>query len=870
MTRPRQSQERRDGESWYRVTDSVGDGGAEILIYDEIGWFGITASDFIQDLAALGSGPITVRINSGGGDVFDAYAIYNSLISRPGVTTVVDSLAASAASVIAMAGEQRLMARTSQMMIHDAGVGVQGNADDLQAMVERLQTVSGQIAGIYADTAGGEPDYWRGLMRAETWFTPQQALDAGLITGITGTAREPAKQAATASLPAGAIVAASTSEPPEPWDPDGDGDDDSTAEGDTDNSHWAPDGTQIQSVPGLPLPGQPPVVDSAAVDQTAWDATKAWANGAASDDPAAFYAGICAGEKAGDKATQAAWALPYKYHPGDPPNAEGTRNALSRLGQTEGLTNEAEARATLEAAMKKVNPDYESSQSRLRVPIPGNERNGIMPAEQDAMTVEARRSRIVDIDDRVTEIASQYPSSVLPTPIQNEWDQLVGERNDHQAALVAVDARNQVLATVHSARLGALEGVAIPPASAIGAPAVHVQRDIYDLAEIRNRAHNAEDMPRLFRENAIRAIDVASFPGSKREDTQQRVIDLLDTVREDNPGTLARRILATGSPGYKKAFGRALATGNPGALGQADARILALGESDTGSYAVPFELDPTVLLTSNGAINPLRQISRVVQITSKEYDLVTSTGVTVSRQAEATPATDNSPTLAQPTVKPERVDGFIPFSVELEGDWSALQAEMMALLADAKDVEEANSFTLGNGTPPAAGGIIGTLNSSSDVTGGGGTGALGAGDPQLLEEALAPRFRTNASFMGSKTTLNAYRTLLIAAGYTYDAYVQATQGTPKQLFGYNAYECSDMVSTHAAADTPLIFGDFKRGFLIVDRVGMNMELVPTLFRQATAGAGVGMPTGQRGYFAWWRNNSRVLIDNAFRLLKVSS
>jgi HK97 family phage major capsid protein len=63
-------------------------------------------------------------------------------------------------------------------------------------------------------------------------------------------------------------------------------------------------------------------------------------------------------------------------------------------------------------------------------------------------------------------------------------------------------------------------------------------------------------------------------------------------------------------------------------------------------------------------------------------------------------------------------------------------------------------------------------------------------------------------------------------------------------------------------------GDFKRGFIIVDKVGMNMELVPHLFQQATAGSGTGMPTGQRGYYAWWRNNSVIVIDNAFRLLKV--
>ena len=84
-----------------------------------------------------------------------------------------------------------------------------------------------------------------------------------------------------------------------------------------------------------------------------------WAAGAASDDPAAFYKGICAGRKAGDPKTQGAWALPYKYTPSRPPNAAGVKNALARLPQTQGLTNADEAKATLQKAMKQVNPDYD-------------------------------------------------------------------------------------------------------------------------------------------------------------------------------------------------------------------------------------------------------------------------------------------------------------------------------------------------------------------------------------------------------------------------------------------------------------------------------------------------------------------------------
>jgi hypothetical protein len=164
----------------------------------------------------------------------------------------------------------------------------------------------------------------------------------------------------------------------ERFDPDGDGDCDACPAGDTDHDYWTAAGEQLKSVPGKPMEDRAGLLAEiralvreelaglatflgadSKVDNSPWDASKAWSAGADSDDPAAFYAGICAGKKAGDKTTQAAWALPYKYTPSSLPNAAGVRNALARLDQTEGLTNKAEAKATLQAAMKKVNPDWE-------------------------------------------------------------------------------------------------------------------------------------------------------------------------------------------------------------------------------------------------------------------------------------------------------------------------------------------------------------------------------------------------------------------------------------------------------------------------------------------------------------------------------
>lgn len=153
----------------------------ELFLYDEVGYWGVTATDVIAALADVTTPSITLRVSSPGGDVFDGIAIYNSLRAHPAtVNVVVDSLAASAASFIAMAGDRVTMNAAAQMMIHDASGFAYGNAADMENMRDLLDRVSDTIAGIYADRAGNDTADWRALMRAETWFNGAEAIAAGL------------------------------------------------------------------------------------------------------------------------------------------------------------------------------------------------------------------------------------------------------------------------------------------------------------------------------------------------------------------------------------------------------------------------------------------------------------------------------------------------------------------------------------------------------------------------------------------------------------------------------------------------------------------------------------------------------------------
>lgn len=180
-----------EARSWYRITNQADDE-AEVMLYDEVGgWFGATADEFIADLKGVTAKNLRVRVNSPGGSVFEGIAIANALRAHPAnVTVQVDGIAASIASVIAMAGDRVEMAPNTMMMIHDASGLCMGNASDMEEMAELLDLISDNIADAYAAKAGGTRDEWRDLMRAETWFLPDDAVKAGLADEATKTPKQ--------------------------------------------------------------------------------------------------------------------------------------------------------------------------------------------------------------------------------------------------------------------------------------------------------------------------------------------------------------------------------------------------------------------------------------------------------------------------------------------------------------------------------------------------------------------------------------------------------------------------------------------------------------------------------------------------------
>jgi ATP-dependent protease ClpP protease subunit len=180
-------------KSWYTIRARAS--GTEVLIYDEIGAYGVTAKGFLAELGALpNDAALDLRLNSPGGSVFDAVAIFNALKRHAGEVTVwIDGIAASAASYIAMAGDSVVMPQNAFLMIHDPSGLVMGTAEDMRSTAEALDKVKGSLIMGYAAKSGKPDAEIAALMAAETWLDAQDALALGLIDRIA----EPVKLAAS-------------------------------------------------------------------------------------------------------------------------------------------------------------------------------------------------------------------------------------------------------------------------------------------------------------------------------------------------------------------------------------------------------------------------------------------------------------------------------------------------------------------------------------------------------------------------------------------------------------------------------------------------------------------------------------------------
>ncbi len=372
-------------------------------------------------------------------------------------------------------------------------------------------------------------------------------------------------------------------------------------------------------------------------------------------------------------------------------------------------------------------------------------------------------------------------------------------------------------------------------------------------------------------DSARRLIDDAFRSNLLPDHAAEKVRALVDQGPARERSQAASWVRATGNPEYLGAFAKLLSDPTRGHMlwtpQEQDAyraveeyRAMSLTDPN-GGYMVPMQLDPAIMLTSAGSNNPLRRLARNVQTVTEAWNGVTSAGATAEWKAEAAQAADGSPTLAPAPIPVYFGDSYVPYSFEVGMDAVGFAGELQKVLVDAADQLMATGYTTGTGTGQPTG-IITALAASAPtvVVPSAVADTFGKADVYALQNALPPRFSGNASWCANIALINLMSQMETTAGAR--LFPELSNG---RLLNKPINELSNMdgVINAAAENYVLLYGDFKAGFVIADRIGTQLELIPNV-----VGAN-GRPTGQRGAFLWFRTGSDSVVDNAFRLLNVT-
>jgi HK97 family phage major capsid protein len=387
-------------------------------------------------------------------------------------------------------------------------------------------------------------------------------------------------------------------------------------------------------------------------------------------------------------------------------------------------------------------------------------------------------------------------------------------------------------------------------------------RNPWDLSEMRTFGLTKDQVNAELRARALSAIERMPSANDKVREAATTILERFD----DKDAKIAQLVLAGSSPAYIRAFAKA-ATNRMHELDETEKRALdqvrAMSLTDSaGGYLIPFQLDPTVIVTANGSLNEIRRIARQVVATGDVWNGVSAGAVSWSWDAEASQVSDDAPTFAQPTIPIYMARGFVPVSIEALQDMANGAQEVARLLAEGRDILEAAAFAVGTGSGQPTGIVTALVGGSSIVTSA-GADVLAVGDLYSVQGALPARFRSRAAWLATNAFYNRARQFDTSGGSS--LWAQLGDGRPANLLGRPIYEAEDMdgVIDATQENYMAVFGDFSN-YVIADRIGMTVEFIPHLFGTAN-----GRPTGQRGWFAYYRTGADSVNDAAFRMLNVT-
>jgi len=486
-----------------------------------------------------------------------------------------------------------------------------------------------------------------------------------------------------------------------------------------------------------------------------------------------------------------------------------------------------------------------------------------------------------EVRGRMQELDGAFAGRAMDEDARAEFASLQDLDREIAQTIVELQGRRDYLATIAKNPAAVERPFA---GRTIVTKAKHVPEDIFAVEQYRTLSSSEPELLQAYRDGAMFAVERASYPNPQsvaatEQANIQKLLDHNDAPSPRNPNReLARRVLATGSPAYLRAFTKYIQTG------EMDQRAVApwtVQTDATGGYAVPFYFDPTLLHVGAWTnVNPYRQACTVKTIVGTDtYNGPTSAAFTVARAAEAAAATEGLGAVGQISAIVGKVHGVGTISIELLQDRPDIVSEIASLISEARDTEEELSFStgaggaLGQGFNPIGmfGGAHTTAGAYTHIDTGLAAGAVAAADAYLTESAVPIRHRANAAWFMNRGVIRVFQALETTGGQLFGGqYYNATpypQNSPAgntglRLLNYPIWETPSAPAFVAATDDLVIAALCDpTSFYVIERAGMSVEVIPH-FLDATTG----YPTGQRMIYAWWRNTAKPSNVDAGRRL----
>jgi HK97 family phage major capsid protein len=459
----------------------------------------------------------------------------------------------------------------------------------------------------------------------------------------------------------------------------------------------------------------------------------------------------------------------------------------------------------------------------------------------------------------VEALDAEYAGLPMPAEVQEAWDAATATHPEIGSRIANLNARKAQLAQM----AGDEKKIEAPE---VVIRKTHTEADIYNLAAIKLNSRTPQQFNQNVRDNAMRAAEILRVSGDRydQDKSRERLTNLLD-FSDSEDKEIALRVLTTNAPEYRSAFDRYVKSG-----GLERGSALAVGVDATGGFAVPVAFDPTMIaIGAWTAINPYRASARVVTISGTDtWQALTATAITAAYATEGAAANEQGPTFARPEFIVKRAQAFVTASYEMMQDRSDLAAELGTLFGEAKDNLEENTFTVsaGTGVLPLGIGFKDAITRVDSIT----NDTVAVADIRAVEAALPIRHRFGAAWYLSRAAIRAIQAFETTGGQLFNGLNYAAVGNPVNSFtgntgltllGYPVFETPSMPWTPTTDDTTWgVLMNPKNCFVIVDRVGLSVRVIPDMLDGATPS----MPTGQSGIFAFWRNTARVLNADAGR------